>query len=204
MKKAMLTKWTRLLAASTLLVNLSAGCGGAEQGESAQESLDTIDEAVLNNGSPTYDYNTACTVALPNGTLPTNMHCCPSGTAMVGAHLGGNVFKCTPFSPQGARFLDTSTARTFHILVNDAGVNMHACPVGSVMVGFHQGLNRLACQRNATSITAEGRDDGTQDTGGAGVIPPPPLMHVCLNRYAMSGIHVGLNAFGCATDLRIP
>ena len=59
----------------------------------------------------------------------TIMHCCPDGQAMVGVHVGQNVYKCAPITVprSGARFLDTSTVRN----------GMHSCPLNSVMVGFH-------------------------------------------------------------------
>ncbi len=125
---------------------------------------------------------TQCTVS--NGSTSDTMHCCPSGYAMVGAHIGQNVFKCGRIvSPNGPAKLDTGTQR----------YSMHACPYGSVMVGLDVGANRLACQPTVTNtVVGEWLDTGSQD-----LYP----MHVCNpsdTSAGMSGIDVGGNRLLCA------
>jgi hypothetical protein len=182
---------------STVLAALTPGCSGP--GEDP-ESLESI-SAGLTTGSAFYDFgDTQCTVTLPNGNLATTMHCCPSGMAMVGLYnSGAGTFKCKAFpGVADGRFLDTATQRSFTI--GSSSTTMHACPLGSVMVGLHAGLNRFACQWSERFIRWEYRDDGTQDTEGAGFMPPPPVMHTCSLGFAMSGAHLGQNKFGCAED----
>jgi len=125
-----------------------------------------------------YDYGTQCNV---DGVA---MHCCPSGTAMVGIHHGHNVFKCAPVAGlSGAMTLDTSTQRN----------NMHVCPFGQVMVGFHGDLNLLACQ------SIPGMSTERVDSSSADGYP----MHVCDSTFAtsaMSGIHLDQNLLTCAAN----
>jgi hypothetical protein len=79
---------------------------------------------------------------------------------------------------------------------------MHTCPFGSVMVGYNETADVLACQQmpskgtgaTANAITGELVDFGTQDT-----FP----MHVCESSpyaYAMSGIDPVNNLLSCATN----
>jgi hypothetical protein len=129
---------------------------------------------------PFYDGSTGCTVG------GTAMHCCPTGSAMVGARLDQNVFKCAWLRDgTGAISLDVGTQRN----------GMHTCPLGSVMVGYHQSLDRLACQQiPGNPISSERIDYGTQDG-----YP----MHVCDSSFlneALSGILPSQNFLTCATD----
>lgn len=129
---------------------------------------------------PFYDYATQCTVG------GRTMHCCPTGSAMVGVRLDQNAFKCAWLqNPTGAVTLDLGTQRN----------NMHACPFGSVMVGLRADQNALACQQIvANAINAERVDVGTQDG-----YP----MHVCestVSTQAMSGIRADQNLLTCATN----
>jgi hypothetical protein len=93
------------------------------------------------------DYNTVCTVG------GINMHCCPTGYAMVGANLGSNVFKCA--QPSGG----LSGARTLG-LISTQGIAA-ACPKPTLMVGFHADLNRVACQTSITFDIANGTTGST-------------------------------------------
>lgn len=132
---------------------------------------------------PFYDTSTACTVG------GVTMHCCPTGSAMVGVRLDQNTFKCAPMSnATGTISLDAGTVRN----------GMHVCPFGSVMVGLHRDLNMLACQqRPAGSITSERVDTATTDS-----FP----MHVCQNPVAteaMSGIHADLNRLSCSSNANL-
>lgn len=152
--------------------------------------------AELTTGTPTFDTGTQCTVTLPNGTLPTTMHCCPPGKAMVGIGANGFAhFKCASFPGVGSRFLDTGTQRTFTSNIAGAGsTTMHACPVGSVMVGFHGNLNRFACQSVLQSLPFTYR----HDTAGA------DGMKTCTPGYAMAGFHASQFRLGCASDTAGP
>jgi hypothetical protein len=127
-----------------------------------------------------YDGSTACTVG------GVTMHCCPSGTAMVGLRADQNVFKCAPLAnPNGAVTLDTGTVRN----------NMHVCPFGQVVVGLHADLNLLACQSiPGDPITSERVDSGTTDGWP---------MHVCDATFptsAISGVRLDQNLLSCATN----
>jgi hypothetical protein len=133
----------------------------------------------LSLGGGFYDGSTLCTVG------GATMHCCPGGTAMIGAHVGRNIFKCASAPLAGMPFLDVGTQRD----------NLHACQPGSVMVGFQAGKNQFACQTTAETILDEVVDAGTQDTQPG----RPVTMHVCPERngWAMAGIHVDKNQLLC-------
>ena len=157
------------------------GCLG-----SSDETTEVTEEPLFLTGT-SYDTSSTCTVG------GITMHCCPGNdrlntfhSAMTGAHLGSNTFKCGQLNPQNtaAPFLDLYTSRQ----------GVHACPPGSVMAGFHAGRNALACVPFAQPLT-ETLDSGTSDG----------FMHVCpgqiphsLPTQVMSGIHVGANKFLCA------
>jgi hypothetical protein len=111
------------------------------------------------------------------------MHCCPTGYAMIGALPNQDVFKCAPLgNATGSITLDTGTQRN----------GMHACPSGLVMVGLNVPSNLLACQAlPAGSVSGEWVDTGTQD-----VYP----MHTCQPATAasfMAGIRVDQNKLTC-------
>jgi hypothetical protein len=176
-----------------VMAYLAAAMSGCSNGSASGEDVASQSDSLITTTSGTfYDTGTQCTVG------GTTMHCCPNGYAMIGAHVGQNVFKCAPLQfASGTRSLDTSTQRA----------GMHACPYGQVMVGFHNGLNRLACQTlPGTSVSGEYTDP----------VPPPLFpntptqdgypMHVCSPNqgYTMSGINVGQNKFLCASDVVIP
>lgn len=118
------------------------------------------------------------------------MHCCPEGSAMIGAHIDQNTFKCAKLNnPTGVRSLDTGTVR----------FDMHTCPQGQVMVGLHVDLNQLACQTIPNNpVVDEWVDSGTADS-----FP----MHVCTSatnpirsRAVMTGIRVDQNRFACGIN----
>ncbi len=130
------------------------------------------------------------------------MHCCPPGEAMVGARLDQNVFKCAELQDgSGEVVADFSTYRSVSLPSDDGTTTnfvMHACPFGYVMVGYHEDMDVLACQKIppntvSDSITGELVDTGTQDG----------YMHTCESTpyaYAMSGIDPGNNLLLCATS----
>jgi hypothetical protein len=161
---------------SVLVVGLLLGACGAQPGDAESggtEEIGSVDSSLINLGGVFYDSGTQCTVG--GGT----MHCCPSGSVMIGAHVNDNVFKCAWLgSTPGPRFLDVGTQRN----------SMHACPFGQLMVGLHAANNWLVCQNPGTTVQFEYVDTGTQDG-----YP----MHVCASGYAMAGIHVAQNRFSC-------
>lgn len=147
---------------------LAGGCS-----DTAEYQYDESVASLSFTGFFVYDAGTQCTVG--GGT----MHCCPAGSAMIGAHVNNNVFKCAILtSAAGTRFLDVGTQRN----------GMHACPPGNIMVGLHVNNNWLACQAPSPGPTFEFVDGTTQDA-----FP----MHVCPSNFAMGGIHVGGNLFTC-------
>jgi hypothetical protein len=142
--------------------------------ESSAAIEDTTSELGL-SGIVFNDSGNQCTVG------GATMHCCPSGSVMIGAHVSKNVFKCALLnSPGGAPFLDTGTQRN----------GMHSCPFGAVMIGLHARSNLLICQIPGAATAFEYIDGNpaTQDN-----FP----MHVCANGFAMAGIHVRNNVFNC-------
>ena len=151
-----------------LLVTL-AHCKSTEGYES--------DEALAGprfTGSWLYDTGTLCTVG------EVTMHCCPSGMAMIGAHVVDNVFKCAQLTdPHGEQFLDIETFQN----------GMHRCPSGSVMVGLHVTNNQFACRRRGGASPRPCEGFGTMDS-----YP----MHVCPHGHAMSGIRLNDNVLACA------
>lgn len=130
------------------------------------------------------------------------MHCCPPGNAMVGARLDQNVFKCAQLQDASGEIVpDFSTYREVNAVNLDGTFttySMHACPFGYVMVGYHQDMDVLACQKIpantlSNAITGELVDTGTQDG----------YMHTCESApyaYAMSGIDPWNNLLVCATS----
>ncbi len=184
------------------VLGVLAGCGAVD--DAAGESpLATEKENLSFHGAPFDDGQNGnphqCVV---NGL---SLHCCPSvpgnvPSVMVGARLDQNVFKCAQllsFNPSDGSpaFLDGPGRATFtqRTEPNPYGgsTTMHACPLGSVMTGFHQYTNTLLCQRLANPNLRERLDPNgaTQDS-----YP----MHVCNFDEAMSGIHVALNSFFCS------
>lgn len=161
------------LGLSVALVVAVSSCGS--QGEEEGFDVGLTQSALSLTGHWVYDAGTQCTV---NGVT---MHCCPSGYAMIGAHIDKNVFKCAQLTAMaGSRYLDAGTQRN----------GMHACPWGSVMVGLHAGRNMLACQRPSTSPYFEYVDGNPATQDGY-------PMHAWPNGYAMAGIHDGKNLFSC-------
>ncbi len=161
----------------TIATALAAGCGQAAPQESTvtQSSADTV-----NLNTAFYDFGTQCVVG------GTQMHCCPTGSAMIGARVDENVFKCANLIDQsGAIDLDTGTQRN----------GMHSCPFGQVMVGLQGTLNRLACQTIPSNpVVTETVDTGTEDS-----FP----MHVCSEASGpatMTGIRIDQNRLNCGQD----
>lgn len=163
------------LSLSAAAITALTGCAGEadDPGGGFDESL--AESSLTFTGFWVYDAGTQCTVG------GATMHCCPTGYAMIGAHVDHNVFKCAQVSyGLGGRFLDVATQRN----------GMHACPYGALMTGLHVAWNYLTCQYPYEGVASEYVDGGTQDG-----YP----MHVCgPGGYAMSGIHVAQNRFTCA------
>lgn len=131
------------------------------------------------------------------------MHCCPPGNAMVGVRLDQNVFKCAQLqNASGAIVPDYSTYRAVNGPNADGtstAYYMHACPFGSVMVGYHEDLDILACQQIPAYTISDGITGELVDTGTADNWP----MHTCestAHAYAMSGIDPANNLLACATN----
>lgn len=158
------------------VITVSAGCGAPPEDE-VEFDVEVAKSSLSFTGQVVYDAGSRCTVS------GNTMHCCPAGYAMIGAHLGNDVFKCAQLSStSGSRFINVAGRRN----------GMHACPLGSVMVGLHVSNDYLACQYPGTSAVSEYVD------GNPGTNDSYP-MHVCgSGGYAMSGIHVSNNLFNCA------
>ena len=153
-----------------LLAPFALTCFASCMEEAAEPSGQDVSE--LQIGASFYDGATQCSAG------GATMHCCPSGSVMIGVNVDRNIFKCGQLATGSIRFLDIATQRN----------GMHACPFGSVMVGLHVGQNRLVCQYPATAPVFEYVDSSTQD---------PFPMHKCSDGTAMAGINVGANQFTC-------
>lgn len=152
-----------------------SGCGVSDGVDDSSDTPDLGESASpLALANPFYDRGTNCTVG------GVSMHCCPSGTVMIGIHVSQNVLKCATLVRgfSSGRTLDAGTVR------ND----MHACPLGSLMVGIHVDRNLLTCQQSAEPVSLEFVDAVTNDS-----FP----MHVCPGNLAMAGIRVDRNLLTC-------
>ncbi|HEY2405013.1 MAG TPA: hypothetical protein VGI10_03375 [Polyangiaceae bacterium] len=174
----------RLNTIPIILIIAGAFAGGCGQAAPDQESTDTKSSAdTVNLNTTFYDFGTQCVAG------GTQMHCCPNGSAMIGARVDQNVFKCANlFDTSGAITLDTGTQRN----------GMHSCPFGSVMVGLQATLNRFACRTIPSNpVSTETVDTGTEDG-----FP----MHVCSqasgNPATMTGIRIDQNKFNCGQDTK--
>jgi len=166
-----LRRSVQLAAVSLLFVAL--GCEGEAPTGEAQSGVEST-TSELNMSGWYYDTGTQCTVG------GVTMHCCPSGYAMIGIHVGNNVLKCARLSSgmSNNRNLDGGTQRN----------GMHACPRGQLMVGVHVGRNLFICETPVQSTQFEYVDTSTQDG-----YP----MHVCASTSAMAGLHAGNNLLTC-------
>jgi len=164
----------RILLACSMAFVSATGCaldGAPDPSDPTAEA--TSDLAISDLAF--YDNGTQCTVG------GATMHCCPPGSAMVGAHVSHNIFKCSLMTtPSGAVFLDRGTQRN----------GMHACPPGTLMVGLHARNNLLACQGISPAPTFEFVDGNPATQDG---LP----MHICSPGAAMAGIHITNNRFTC-------
>jgi hypothetical protein len=78
----------------------------------------------------------------------TTMHFCESAGIVAGVHVAGNGFNCQTLDsvavglngPLGAPTLDRGNSPTVR-------AGMHACPIGSVLVGAHFDTNTFLCAR---------------------------------------------------------
>lgn len=194
-----------------MLAASASGCGNLEGEEGLELETRTGAIIVPSGSTPTYEQVNQCS---PGGQ---QMLCCPPGKAVAGyqpASIVNNVYyketlKCMPvtFDDAGPS-LDVYTQReiwqNFGPPPSGGHTTMHACEFGKVMVGFHAGLNRLACRHVAPTggNYQEVLDLSTTDpnTPPAGIMPPGKKMHTCSISRAMSGIHLGKNQLGCVTD----
>ena len=181
---------------ATLVIGLALATLASACGEPPDDVTSASTELTFNNqpGSSSpwlYDGGTQCI----NSRGPS-FHCCPSGMAMVGAHLGKNVFKCA---------IVHNGLTDYYTEYDNQRNGMLSCKSGYVMAGYYGGgctdwtcftewRENLYCARPLDGLTFEYVDSGTQDS-----YP----MHVCRAdvtdpfRYAMTGIHAGKNLFEC-------
>lgn len=138
-----------------------------------------------------------------------SMLCCkrPNGTiqAMVGYHADSGYIKCAQLIEPivGAAFVDGPNGPN-GFATQRAG--MHACPLGSVMLGIDPINNNFICQQLEHSVTeaVDGPSNAAQVFVPAGV----GWMHVCppanasssgfYTGKAMSGVRIDMNQFLCA------
>jgi hypothetical protein len=112
------------------------------------------------------------------------MHCCAAGWAMVGIHVGDNIFSCREAIAIPAHelcYVDQGTVRD----------GMHACGEGYYMKGVNVGQNLLTCCRDWAGDSPG--EENVNLTGNDG------FMHTCNygQQEAMTGIHVANNWLLC-------
>lgn len=175
------------LVSVVLLAELGAlGCGAqdplADEVVGSSQAELTLDNQPGTSSPFLYDGGTQCGGA----------HCCPTGMAMTGAHLGYNTFKCAPVAGGIGSFV--------RLVYGNQRNGMLSCPTNEVMVGYYAGnwwdAEHLLCGRPLSQqLQFEYVDSGTQDS-----FP----MHVCSEssgnpyHYVMTGIHQAGNRFNCA------
>lgn len=101
------------------------------------------------------------------------MHGCPSG-AVTGVH-GGNILACAPLA-RGSLFVDKEHQRQ----------GMHACPEGTVLVGFHAARNWLLCGTFREVLSG-------QEVQRNNMLSCPPGMFV-------TGLHISKNKLLCSAE----
>jgi hypothetical protein len=162
---------------------LVVGCG---QGPGESSAVGTESSAFVYNSNIFYDgLNGNATQCLVGGVV---MHCCPRGSAMIGARVDQNVFKC-------AQLVDSSGAITLNPDPGTQRNGMHSCPFGSVMVGLRADHNALACQTIPSDHINFEFVDGNPPTEDG--FP----MHVCPSPAAMTGIRIDRNLLNCGENL---
>jgi hypothetical protein len=116
------------------------------------------------------------------------MHACPQRPPGVdqsrfpasGLHVGRNLLLCGAGSfGMAGTFVDASTFRN----------GIHSCPNAAFMTGVHVGRDLLLCNTAFPNQGGEYLDYGTVVYGST---------HGCLPGFAMTGVDVGRNVFGCA------
>jgi hypothetical protein len=126
----------------------------------------------------------------------TDVHVCPRGWAMAGAHVGNNRFLCLHVTSAGHEGEVETYLDDIPTQGTVGGVTMHVCRSGWYMRGLHDGNNWLVCSRNIP-LSESFLDPwhGQGPTQGYG-------MHVCPisheRRTVMTGIHNNSNQFSCA------
>jgi len=178
------------LATATTL--LASGCG--QVGE--DKAISTVYGEALGAG---YWDNAYVLGSCSNVQLCNDMHCCPTGHAMVGAHFGGKSFYCRPYlgnAEQGC-YVDSTTVRN----------GMRACPWGYYMKGYSQGQNISTCclmtHPPVEYLDGPGLQQFNQLGGAVVSSQCPPATangHVCADGYAMSGVNKGSNVFTCTSS----
>jgi hypothetical protein len=187
-----ISKALRFLGIPLLVALMGSATVGCGAGSAEDETIASTSAELIATTLGTWDSGggTQCTLG------GITMHCCPNGQAMVGAVLNQNRFKCAPLGITGGTRSTSSSLRQ----------GVVACPVGSVMVGYHQGLQTVGCQ----TLPGVARISEYTDP-----VPPPKFPntptqdgvgHVCTQTlgYTMSGISSAQNKFLCASDVVIP
>ncbi len=87
---------------------------------------------------------TACEVSDGSGNKLA-MHCCPSGTAIVGVHIGNNWLVCGALDQQAIATYAGKLGVTQRVDPPPTGHYLHECPKNMPMLGFHEGRNLLLC-----------------------------------------------------------
>ena len=174
---------TKALPMVLLTAIFAVGCLGepdpstdeaqAPEGSGVGEATEALASGTIYDGPGQNTYNVC------NG-----MHCCPVGWAMVGIHVGDNIFSCREAisNPQHEYcYVDRGTVRD----------GMHACGEGYYMKGANIGQNTFTC-----CLDAWGDSTGTEDVNTS---TNDGYMHTCVYAYqeAMTGLNVSANLLLC-------
>jgi hypothetical protein len=180
---------SNIVACLALAAGLNFGCSA--QGPESPEDYGAVAQPLEFTSAIVYDPGTVQYVYDPSTATWMGLHTCPSGSVMIGAHIGNNVWKCAqvPAGSLGTPRIDRYTIRN----------GMHSCPIGQVMVGLHVGNNALACSTTNPAITvAHELTDGnppTNDSYPMHVCKPNPFF--ANHSTAMTGVHIGNNVWTC-------
>jgi hypothetical protein len=180
------------------------GCSGTDGTSGDGTEVATTSESLLFHNPAGFDDGNPATQCVVKGI---SVHCCFSfagntPSVMIGARVDQNVFKCAELlasnpSDGSPAFLDGPGQPTNTI--RPAGSGIHACPLGSLMTGYHHDRDLLLCQKLANAghsgpLPLKERVDPIP-----GLLPMEDSypMHVCGNTEAMGGINISQNVFLC-------
>ena len=127
-----------------------------------------------------------------------SVHVCYGNALMRGVDAASNRFMCSAASGVGAPAVDLAPpgGTQANIFFRGLGHQVHVCPTGSAMIGWHEGNNWLICAP-APGLANTHPDLGTQEQEPNQ--NKPETMHVCDGNSVMVGISEADNVLICAS-----